>query len=116
VQSADSTFVTQSVGGELRLLDKRQWEHVSPAEKHGAGIIPQPGGGGVIQAAEDGSAISYVTRNPIETEPEGSRAPEAMQALSKRSVNGWTKVSAMSSQCSRRTSPSRWSFRTAVRR
>src|ERR1700677_2501934 len=36
--TVDHTFTTQSAGSEFQLPDGREWELVSPPEKHGAGI------------------------------------------------------------------------------
>ncbi len=88
--SADHTFTTQS--GEAPppgLADNRSWEMVSPTEKHGASIQPIPASWGLIQAAEDGSAISYAPTSPITAEAEGNRAPEPQQALAIRKADGW---------------------------
>src|SRR5438552_8456215 len=66
------------------LPDGRGWELVSPANKHGATIYPSSGGnegllGGLTQASEDGSALTYSATGPIEAEPESNRAPEGVQ-------------------------------------
>ncbi len=72
------------------MLDGRAWEMVSPAEKDGSGIEPLREEGGVIQASEDGNAITYVANGPIVAEPEGSRAPYPTQAIATRSASGWS--------------------------
>ena len=54
---------------------------VSPAEKDGSGIEPLRREGGLIQASEDGDAITYVANGPIVPEPEGNRAPYPTQAI-----------------------------------
>jgi WD40-like Beta Propeller Repeat len=84
----DATFTTESVGGPLTLLDGRQWEMVSPQVKHGAGILPEGIGGGVVQASASGDALVYVAQNPIETKPEGNDAPELSQILARRNAAG----------------------------
>jgi hypothetical protein len=86
VSSADHTFTTQPSGSELALLDGRQWELVSPSNKHGATILPI-GEVGVIQAAADGHAISYYANAPTELEPGGYS--NAVQALSIRGPREW---------------------------
>jgi hypothetical protein len=88
IESPDLTFTTQGPGGPLQLLDGRQWELVSPTAKYGAGIVPQRFEGDVIQAAEDGDGLVYMSQNPIESEPEGNRAPEATQILARRLPGG----------------------------
>jgi WD40-like Beta Propeller Repeat len=90
VEGPDKTFTTQEVGSQLTLLDGRQWEVVSPQEKHGAGIGPESYEGGVIQAREDGGALTYLATNPIDSEPEGSRAYEWSQVMAKRGSGGWS--------------------------
>jgi hypothetical protein len=88
-EGADQTFTTQTTSGELELLDGRQWELVSPPDKHGADLEPMREGGGVIQAAGDGSAIAYVATGPVTTEPEGNRTPEMDEVFSRRGAGGW---------------------------
>ena len=82
------TFTTQSAGGEFGLPDGRAWEMVSPPNKHGATIYPL-GEAGVIQAAEDGGAITYLTNAPIEGEPKGAYSV-AEQMLSRRGTESWS--------------------------
>ena len=68
---ADTTFTTQPAGGEFVLPDGRQWELVSPPNKHGAGIEPINGEGGLIQAAAGGGAFTYIAIGPTESNPGG---------------------------------------------
>jgi DNA-binding beta-propeller fold protein YncE len=77
-----------SAGGLL--LDARAWEMVSPAEKDGSGIEPLRNEGGLIEASEDGNAITYVANGPIVAEPEGNRAPYPTQAIATRHSSGWS--------------------------
>jgi WD40-like Beta Propeller Repeat len=88
-EGADQTFTTQTAGGELELLDGRQWELVSPQNKHGASLEPQQHEGGAIQAAADGDAIAYIANGPVTAEPAGNRSPEMIQVLSRRGAGGW---------------------------
>ncbi len=60
--SPDQTFTTQTAGS-FTLADGRQWELVSPADKHGALILPI-NERGVMQAAANGDAMSYVADAP----------------------------------------------------
>lgn len=83
----DQTFTTQPGGGELSLPDNRQWEMVSPPNKHGATIYPVIEQG-VLQAAADGSAITYFTNAPTELEPKGFS--NLVQVLSTRAADGWS--------------------------
>ncbi|HEY5192351.1 MAG TPA: hypothetical protein VIJ39_00590 [Solirubrobacteraceae bacterium] len=86
----DLTFTTQTAGGELVLPDARQWELVSPPNKHGSLIEAGREEGGAIQAAVEGGAIAYYASAPVTAEPAGSRSPEPVDVLSKRTTNGWT--------------------------
>lgn len=70
------------------LPDGRQWELVSPANKHGAGILSTSFSGGLIQAAEDGSGVVYLADGPIVGEPAGNPAPVSTQVLSSRGAGG----------------------------
>lgn len=88
-EGPDRTFTTQGVGAPLTLLDGRQWEMVSPENKDGAGIRAQSRTGGLIQAATDGSGISYQATDAIEGSPEGNRALENAQILARRTPDGW---------------------------
>lgn len=78
--SGEETFMTRPV----TLADNRAWEMVSPAEKNGVGIESLPQEGGVIQASEDGSTLTYIATGPSEGEPEGNRSPAFTQNLAKR--------------------------------
>ena len=88
--SSTNSFATQIVG-PLALPDKRGWELVSPPNKQGALIYPLGGSllseGGAIQAAADGSAITYVANAPTEPLPAGYA--NGVQVLSKRFSSGW---------------------------
>ena len=68
----DRTFTTQAVAGGPVLPDGRAWELVSPADKKGA-LIEQfaDGVGDDIQAASDGSGVTYLTGGPAGEDPQG---------------------------------------------
>jgi hypothetical protein len=83
---ADRTFTTQAVGA-FALPDGRQWELVSPPDKHGALIEPIKAGW-VIQAAANGQAMTYVTDAPTEAVPQGYT--NFVQVLSTRGGSGWS--------------------------
>jgi WD40-like Beta Propeller Repeat len=87
VPDSDGTFTTQPAGSEFALPDGRQWELVSPPNKHGA-EIGSLATHGPIQASEDGSGITYQTNVPTEPEPQGY--VEHSQVLSSRGVQGWS--------------------------
>jgi hypothetical protein len=90
VYGPDQTFTTQSVGSVFALPDGRLWEMVSPPAKYGAGIVPLSYEG-VVEAAEDGSAITYLANGPIEAGPVGNPSPYLnTQVLSRRGTGGWS--------------------------
>ncbi|HTA14570.1 MAG TPA: hypothetical protein VK781_06900 [Solirubrobacteraceae bacterium] len=84
------TFTTQAAGGFV-LPDGRQWEMVSPPDKHGASFqglgLGQFLGLGVTQAAADGSAISYLAGSPTEAQAAGNS--NGVQVLSMRGAGAW---------------------------
>jgi hypothetical protein len=86
VISPDHTFTTQTAS-TFSLPDNRGWELVSPIAKHGA-IIKAPSGQEPIQAAADGSAISYTSSSPTEANAAGNA--DKVQVLSVRSAGGWS--------------------------
>jgi len=82
----DRTFTTQGPGGPVVLPDGRAWELVSPADKHGAQILPSG------QASTDGSSFTFQTNVPTEPEPKGAGA-HGLQVLSSRVASGqWSSV------------------------
>ncbi len=84
VHGEELIFTTQGSAASV-LPDSRQWELVSPADKHGAVIAPISEG--LIQAAANGDAISYLTNAPSEAEPPGFSLTE--QVLSRRTPGSW---------------------------
>jgi hypothetical protein len=83
----EETLSTEGPGGELTLPDNRGWEMVSPPEKRGALIEPIPEAG-VVQAAADGSGITYLAQSPTEAAPEGYA--NQVQVLSRRGQASWS--------------------------
>ncbi len=87
-EGPDQTFTTQPVGSGFVLPDGRQWEMVSPPNKHGAPIGPPgPQSPGVTEASVNGDAISYLTGAPPEAEPQGYA--QGVQNLARRGPGGW---------------------------
>ena len=87
VPGEERTFTTQVIGS-FQLPDGRQWELVSPPDKHGASIEPI-GEGHVTQAAAEGGGVTYATTAPTESEPHGYS--NLAQIVSTRdSSGGWT--------------------------
>lgn len=83
------SFTTQATSGRFLRLDNRGWEMVSPVDKNG-GAIQGPGGnfgGDVLQAAEQGGAITYSSGSSFGEAPQG--APPASQYISRRTEAGW---------------------------
>jgi hypothetical protein len=88
--SATYAFRTQGLGGGALLADSRGWEMVSPVDKNG-GQVEGPGetdGGGVLQAAAQGSAATY--SSPASFGEGAQGAPQASQYISRRTESGWT--------------------------
>ncbi len=69
----DQTFTTEALNSTYGLPDGRQYEMVSPPDKLGALIAGFGGysGGGLIQAAADGSKITYLAYSPF-ANPKGN--------------------------------------------
>lgn len=89
VYGEDHTFTTQSTGGEFALPDGREWEVVSPPNKQGSGVEPLSQFGGIVQASEEGGAITYIANAPTEADPQGNRSEEFSQILARRGAQGW---------------------------
>jgi hypothetical protein len=89
---AEKTFTTQGTATEFRLPDGRIWEMVTPPNKQGAGIIAQGNEqGDDVQAAEDGTGITFGATSSFVENPAGNNSPEVTQVLSTRTVPGaWT--------------------------
>jgi len=84
----EHVFATQAAGQSFGLPDSRAWELVSPLDK-GGGAIAAPGslfGGGELQAAEGGGAITYGSASAF---GQAAGAPPVSQYLSNRSSGGW---------------------------
>jgi hypothetical protein len=84
----ERSFATQGAGA-FALPDGRQWQLVSPPVLHGA-VIESLNGirQGVVQAAANGDAITYVTNEPNEVGVAGY--PESAQVFSRRGAEGWS--------------------------
>jgi DNA-binding beta-propeller fold protein YncE len=83
----DQTFTTQPAGLPFALPDGRAWEMVSPPDKHGA-MLREISEAGVIEAAADGTAITYWAFGTPTAEAQG--APTEVQLLSRRTAAGWS--------------------------
>jgi DNA-binding beta-propeller fold protein YncE len=72
------------------LPDNRAWELVSPENKHGSEIFSISTGLGLVQAAADGSAITYTSSAPVVANPPSNRSPEPSVSLSRRGEGAWS--------------------------
>jgi hypothetical protein len=89
VEGPDRTFSTQA-GETAGLPDGRAWELVSPIDKKGVSLEAITEEGGVIQAAEEGSAVAYIAKGPIDAEPAGNRSIADTQLLATRGADAWS--------------------------
>jgi sugar lactone lactonase YvrE len=87
VEGPDHTFTTQVSGLGFALPDDRAWEMVSPPNKTGGSLVMPSGG--IVQAAEDGEGIAYLSVGSIEADPDGSRSPLLTSVLGRRTAAGW---------------------------
>jgi hypothetical protein len=81
------TFVTWATG-EFGLPDGRQWEMVSPPDKHGAAVEPIAESW-LIQAAAGGGRMAYVTLAASESNPAGYTLYQSNLAT-RGAGGGWT--------------------------
>jgi hypothetical protein len=81
------SFTTQGAGGTVELADNRGWELVSPPDKQGS-LIEPIFEVGVVQAAANGGAITYLANAPTEAEPQGNA--NTVQVLSSRGGASWS--------------------------
>jgi DNA-binding beta-propeller fold protein YncE len=88
-EGQERTFSTQESEKPFALPDGRAFEMVSSVDKHGAPIEALTREGGVILAAEDGNALTYVANGSIVEEPKGNRSPELQQVISRRGSKEW---------------------------
>lgn len=91
VVGEDHSFTTQGAAF-AGLPDGRAWELVSPPDKNGVPLEAISQEGGVIQAAGDGSALTYIAKGAIDAEPAGNRSFAQTQLLAHRGVGGWSTV------------------------
>jgi DNA-binding beta-propeller fold protein YncE len=73
-------------GQKGTLADGREWELVSPANERGASLLSVNSNNGLIQASEDGKAITYASNAPIVAGGPSSRSPESADNLARRSA------------------------------
>ena len=74
-------------GGHPGLADGREWEQVSPVNKRGAALHLITLEFGVVQAAENGSAITYTAAGPITADPPAVGSPAGANVISKRTAS-----------------------------
>jgi hypothetical protein len=86
-EEPDESFTPQLAGLTSMLPDGRAWELVSPADKKGA-LIEFFEAGGQIQAASNGSGITYLAEGPHVGEGALGKIKWS-QVLSRRGLHGW---------------------------
>jgi hypothetical protein len=84
----DQAFITQSAGMPFRLLDGREWEMVSPPDKHGSELGHISNGDYLLQASANGDAIVDWATAPTEADAAGSANTVAVFAG--RGPDGWS--------------------------
>jgi hypothetical protein len=89
-EGPERMFTTQAAVSSSVLPDGREWEMVSPSDKHGAPIEALTREGGVVLTSVDGDALTYVADGALGEEVEGNRSPEMQQILATRGAKGWT--------------------------
>jgi hypothetical protein len=88
-EGAEGSFTTQQRETALALADHRAWEMVTPSEKGGAPVEALTREGGVILAAANGNALTYVVNGAFGEEVQGNRSPEMQQIIATRGPNTW---------------------------
>jgi hypothetical protein len=88
-EGSEHTVTTSKPLSTFALPDGRAWEMVTPPDKEGAPIESLTREGGIILAADDGNALTYVADGTI-GEAEGNRTPEMQQFLASRGSERWT--------------------------
>jgi hypothetical protein len=86
-ESPERTFTVLSIFAGLP--DGRAWELVTPPDKYGAPVEALTREGGLILAAVDGDALTYVANGAITEEAPANRSPEMQQVLSVRGAGEW---------------------------
>jgi hypothetical protein len=72
------------------LLDGREWELVSPPDKHGAAIEPIVAGlNFAVQAAAGGGAVTYIATAALEAAPSGNANLTQVLSTRQGSGEGW---------------------------
>jgi DNA-binding beta-propeller fold protein YncE len=73
-----------------QLADNRGWELVTPPDKRGSSVFGITYPQGIVQAAENGDAITFPSSGPIVPEPPGVRGPEATFNVARRGASSWS--------------------------
>jgi WD40-like Beta Propeller Repeat len=90
VRGPQRSFTTTSALVSSLLPDGRGWDLVSPPDKHGSSLEAITLEGGQIQAAEDGQALAYIAKAPVDPDPAGNRSFAEQQLLASRGSGGWS--------------------------
>ncbi|HTZ64201.1 MAG TPA: hypothetical protein VMB51_08855 [Solirubrobacteraceae bacterium] len=83
-------FFTTLPSAQAELADDREWELVSPVEKHGALVEPISREGALIQASANGDQIAWTASGPVSEDAQGNRRPEPEQVISTRGHEEWS--------------------------
>jgi NHL repeat len=95
IRGEQDVFTTQTggeAGGAGGLPDHRQWELVSPPDKHGA-LLEGTAEAVFVQAAADGKAVVYSTVAPSESQPHGFGEVNAQVLSTRATLPGGTQSS-----------------------
>jgi hypothetical protein len=90
VTGPDLSFTTQGSVSASLLPDGRAWELVSPPDKGGIPLESIAYEGSDIQAAADGSALTYIATGAVGSGVAGNRSLAYSQLLSTRGSAGWS--------------------------
>jgi hypothetical protein len=92
-ESEELTFTTQPSTVQASMLDGRAWELVS-SEKNGANVNALEHEGGLVEAAENGRSVAYLTTAPIGEKKAGgyTGGPAQAEIYSERGAGqtGWS--------------------------
>lgn len=86
----EELFTTPASSVGFKLPDGRVYEMVTPPNKQGGYVQTISHQGGLIEAAEDGDALTYVVDGPVGANPEGNKSPEQEQILATRGSTEWS--------------------------
>ncbi len=94
-QTSEQVWFRTQGAGSFALADNRDWELVTPPDKHGAFIETLGGCGSgcshLTASSPQGTAFTYAATAPMQASPSGyAGAGAAVQVLSTRTNSGWS--------------------------